>query len=79
MDSPDQVGLAQQLLQRVTSYCHRARLSPARVSTLAVNDGDLIRRVSEGGTCTLKTFEKFMAWLAEAERALPPTVPEDVQ
>ena len=37
---------------------------------MVVNDGDFVRRLREGGDCTLATFEKFNAWLADAEGAL---------
>jgi hypothetical protein len=73
---PEPSSLAEQLLHRVDAYAARVGLSAARISTLAVNDGDLVRRLREGKTLTVRTFEKFMAWLAEAERKL---VPEDVQ
>lgn len=68
--------LAHRLVARIERYADRVGLSPARIATLAVNDGDFVRRLKSGGTCTLATFEKFMRWLDTAEGEL---VPEDIQ
>ena len=62
--------LTEELLERMEAYCAARGLSPARVATLAVNDGDLFRRVRDGGTLTLKTYERVSAWLDQAERDL---------
>jgi len=62
--------LADKLLHRIEAYCKRAELSEARVANLAVNDGDFVRRLRDGRSCWLSTYEKFMAWLDDAERAL---------
>jgi hypothetical protein len=63
----DASPLVSQLLARIDSYCARAGLSAARIATLAVNDGDFVRRLRAGGTCQISTYEKFMAWLDSRE------------
>jgi len=63
-------GLKARLLKRIARYCRRAGISESRLANMVVNDGDFVRRLREGGDCTLATFEKFNAWLADAEGAL---------
>jgi hypothetical protein len=67
---PESRPLKDQLLHRIESHAAASGLSDARIATLAVNDGDFVRRLRDGGTCHLETFEKFMAWLDDAERTL---------
>lgn len=60
--------LVDQLIHRIEAYCARVELSEARVATLAVNDGDFVRRLRDGRSCWLSTYEKFSMWLDAAER-----------
>lgn len=64
-------NLKVKLLSRIDRYCRRADVSVSRVGNLAVKDGDFVRRLRDGGTCTIDTYHKVMAWLAKAERTLP--------
>lgn len=70
MRDMSRTNLVDELLSRADHYCARSKLSRARIATLAVNDGDFFRRVEAGGTLTIKTYEKFMAWLDEAGQRL---------
>lgn len=65
-----ELDLTTRLLQRVDAYCKRKGISRARVATLAVNDGDVFGRVDRGGTLTVRTYERILRWLDQAEREL---------
>lgn len=56
--------LKAQLVEAATEYARRRGVSLARVAYLALNDGKFFVRLEAGGSCTLETYERFMAWLA---------------
>jgi len=64
------MDLIADLLARVDRFCQRTGMSKARLATIVVNDGKFFDRIAAGGSTTVKTYERFVAWLAEAERGL---------
>lgn len=60
--------LTTRLMARVEAYCERTGMSKARLATKVVNDGKFFDRIARGGSMTVETWERWMAWLDEAER-----------
>ena len=61
------MNLKAELLRRVEAHCARVGTSKARLATVVVNDGKFFDRIEDGGTCTLTTYENFIAYLDTAE------------
>jgi len=53
----------QNLLADIRQFCTRRNIEPATFGLRAVNDGKFVRRLEQGGTCTLKTLEKARRYI----------------
>ncbi len=63
------MDLTAELLAKAELHCERAGISKARLATIVVNDGKFFDRVAAGGSLTVKTYERFMAFFAASEAA----------
>lgn len=59
------MDLTAHLLSAAEAHCERTGMSKARLATIVVNDGKFFERIEGGGGLTVKTYERFMAYLAE--------------
>lgn len=60
------------LLERATAYCKANRSSFSHIGDKAVSDSKFLARVQSGENFTIKTYQKVLTWLDEAEgRATP--------
>jgi hypothetical protein len=53
------------LLSLADAYCAAVGRSHARVATLCANDGKFFKRVQEGGTFTVATFDRIVGWFSD--------------
>lgn len=58
--------MTDQLLQLATIWGDVSRRSLSRLATRVQNDGRFFDRLQETGTCTTKTFEKFLTFFRDA-------------
>ena len=66
------MDLTATLLSAAKAYCRETGMSAARLATIVANDGKFFDRIESGGTLTVKTYEKFMAYFAEHAAANKP-------
>jgi len=64
------MNLKEDLIAKAEAHCATLGISKARLSTIVVNDGKFFERLARGGSCTLSTYEKFMAHF-QGRAALP--------
>lgn len=58
----------QNLLKRATAFCDGRKASFSSISEAAVRDSKFLARVQAGENFTVKTYQKVLDWLDEAER-----------
>jgi hypothetical protein len=66
------MDLDTQLLADATDYAAARGISLARLATIVVNNGHLFARLSQGGGCTLRTYQRFQAYFAANPVSRPP-------
>ena len=69
------MDLKSQLIAAAEAYCARTGMSKARLATIIANDGKFFDRLDAGGTVTLPTFERIMAYFAAHAESAEPTRP----
>lgn len=62
------MDLTAELLAKVDAHCARTGMSKARLATIVANDGKFFDRIARGGSLTVKTYERIIAWLDESDR-----------
>lgn len=55
----------EKLLVLVDGYCGHTHRSEARVSTVVLNGGHRIKSIRGGGSFTVATYERAMAWFSD--------------
>jgi len=63
------MDLKQTILDRSVAYCAGRGISKARLATIVVNDGKFFVRIEAGGGFTIETYQKFMSFFDEQEKA----------
>lgn len=58
------MNLKQDLIDAAEAHCLAKQISKARLATIVINDGKFFNRIEDGGTFTVATYEKFMAYFA---------------
>lgn len=53
------------LLKVARAYSEATGRSLARIGTVIHNQGAFFKKLEEGGTCTMETFDKAMRWFSE--------------
>jgi hypothetical protein len=61
------VQLIDRLLSLAELWAAARGLSVSRLGNLVVRDGNFFERVAAGRSCTITTFEKFVAYFREAQ------------
>lgn len=56
----DLLGL---LMSEVEICCTQRRIRRATLATLLVNDGKFFDRIDDGGSMTIKTYQRILTWL----------------
>lgn len=59
--------LQEDLISRARRHCAERGISLSRLATIVVNDGKFFQRLERGSSCTLKTYERFIIYLAQQE------------
>lgn len=68
--------LIDRLLQLASIWSATADRSPARLATVVVNDGKFFDRLAAGGSCDVRTFERFATHLSNPASWPGDQVPE---
>ena len=55
--------MVEQLIERIQAEAQRRGIAPSTLCREAVNDGKLFKRLQDGGTVTLPTFQRLNAWM----------------
>lgn len=64
MQTPRGMSLTEALLLVAGTYCQAERCELSTLSTWALNDGQSLPRVRDGGSLTVKNWERAMLWLS---------------
>lgn len=59
------MDMKQRLIRESDAYCQRAGITRARLATLVMNDNKFFARLEKGGSFTVATYERFMAFFVE--------------
>ncbi len=57
------------LLDRATAYSERTGIGFSRISEEAIRDSKFLANVQSGSNFTIKTYQRVIDWLDEAEAA----------
>ena len=57
--------LRDHLLELAHQFALRRNITLWRVGALAARDGKFFLRLKKGGNCTIKTYQRVLAWFSE--------------
>ncbi len=56
------MDLKKKLIERAETYCQQTGIAKPALAAKVVNDGAFFNRIESGAGCTIKTYERFMAF-----------------
>lgn len=65
-------AVRQTLLSRATAFSEAHRYSFSRIGEESIKDSKFLARVQAGDNFTIKTYQRVIDWLDEAERKAAP-------